>query len=252
MMYRISKYSIITASKLLPCVPLEWWHGLRNRAVLKDVLKKLAINCVLDVGGNTGQYGRRLRQIGYHGHIISFEPIMASYEILKASAAKDENWSVFPYALGGVNEKKEINVMAATDLSSFLVPREDSQNRFKQNRVERKEEVQVWRLDNILDTCLDMEAHPRLYLKLDTQGFDLSVMEGAQNIIPKILGLQTEISLHNIYHGMPSFLESISKFQSYGFNVIDFVTLTRERDKLSAIEMDCIMVNRNLKQNNQK
>ena len=76
---------------------------------------------------------------------------------------------------------------------------------------------------------------------MDTQGFDLSVMEGAQGILPRILALQTEVSLHGIYHGMPGFVESVSKFQAAGFEVIDFVTVNRDMNQLCAIEMDCIM-----------
>ena len=66
-------------------------------------------------------------------------------------------------------------------------------------------------------------------------------MEGAQTILPNILALQTEVSLHNIYHGMHSFAESVSKFQAHGFEVIDFLTVSRDIDQLCAVEMDCIM-----------
>lgn len=229
------------AYKLLPYLPLNWAHWSRNRLLLRHVLRKLSINCVLDVGANRGQFGTVLRGIGYTGWIISFEPVRASYEVLKAVAAEREPWRVFPYALGPTDERREINVAEETVFSSFLPPREESQIRFPKNRLERKEEVDVRRLDGVLETCLMDISSCRIYLKLDTQGFDLSVMEGAQTILPRILALQTEVSLHDLYHGMHNFVESVSKFQAAGFEVIDFVTVNRDIDQLCAIDMDCIM-----------
>src|SRR5437868_7811678 len=63
------------AYKLLPWLPVSWAHWFRNRVLLRHVLGKLSINCVLDVGANRGQFGTLLRGIGYTGWIISFEPI---------------------------------------------------------------------------------------------------------------------------------------------------------------------------------
>ena len=39
-----------------------------------DVMNELDINLVLDVGANDGGYGREIRDRGYKGLIISFEP----------------------------------------------------------------------------------------------------------------------------------------------------------------------------------
>jgi FkbM family methyltransferase len=234
----------VAAYSLLPHVPWNWANWLRHRATLRYVLNKLSINCVLDVGANRGQYGILLRKIGYRGWILSFEPVRDSYEALKAVAAEQERWRVFPYALGATNERREINVAEETVFSSFLTPREESQIRFPTNRLERKEEVDVRRLDRILETCLMDISSPRIYLKLDTQGFDLSVVEGAETILPRILALQTEVALSSIYQGMHSFGESIDRLQAAGFEVIDFITVNRDMDKLCAVEMDCIMARR--------
>jgi FkbM family methyltransferase len=235
------KFLRTAADKLLPRVPWKWAHWLRDRLVLKRVLENFCINCVLDVGANRGQYGILLRRMGYRGYIVSFEPVRENYDVLKSIACHREPWRVFPYALGAENERREINVAAESVFSSFLTPIEESQVRFCGNRIVRKEEVYVWRLDHVLETCLKDIPSPRIYLKLDTQGFDLSVMEGAQSILPRILALQTEVSLHNIYHGMHSFSDSVAEFEIKGFDVVDFITVNRDINQLCALEMDCIM-----------
>jgi FkbM family methyltransferase len=240
-MRNYEKFLRTSADKLLPYVPPKWAHWLRDRLVLKQVLDKLLINCVLDVGANHGQYGMRLRRMGYRGYIVSFEPVRENYDVLKVVASQREPWRVFPYALGAENERREINIAAESVFSSFLTPTEESQVRFCGNRVIRKEEVDVWRLDRVLETCLKDISSPRIYLKLDTQGFDLSVLQGAQSTLPRILALQTELSLHNIYHGMHGFADSVAAFETKGFEVIDFITVNRDIDQLCALEMDCIM-----------
>jgi FkbM family methyltransferase len=77
----------------------------------------------LDVGANVGQFRDMLRlQIGFAGHIHSFEPIAALVEKLNERAHMDPPWSIHPFALGAERGKRAINVMASTGFSSFLKP----------------------------------------------------------------------------------------------------------------------------------
>jgi FkbM family methyltransferase len=223
-------------------LPEEWLRWLRNRNVPKDILRKLLINCVFDVGANRGQFGMMLRQIGYRGWILSFEPVRANVAVLEKVAAAAEPWRVFPYALGANNGRQKINVTDETVFSSFLTPSQESQTRFPRNRVTRTEEVEVLRLDSVFDTCIDGIPSPRIYLKLDTQGFDLEVAKGAESVLDRILALQTEIAFRYIYNDMHGFAASISQFQDYGFEVVDFIPVARDTDQLRVIEMDCVMV----------
>ena len=208
--------------RMLRICPSDRLRWLANRGVLRDVLVKLDINCVLDVGANRGRYGMALRGIGYKGWILSFEPIKANCKVLQDVAKRNGPWRVFQYALGAVNDRLLINVTERSVFSSFLTPREDSQRRFPQNRVERREEVELRRLDEILPTCLSGIVSPRIYLKMDTQGFDLEVVKGAESFLSRILALQTEVSFRSIYTGMPGFTESINELQVRGFDVVIF------------------------------
>jgi FkbM family methyltransferase len=224
--------------ELVPYPPCDW---VAARNILRNVLNKLAIDCVLDVGANRGQYGSMLRDIGYRGRILSFEPVGANFEALTACAAGRGPWNCLHYALGAADGQAEINVADEDVFSSFLKPREDSQARFPRNKVARMETVQVRRLDGVLDELNAGLAAPRTYLKMDTQGFDLEVLAGATGVLKSILALQTEVSFRPIYHGMPSYQDSLREFQAQGFEVVDFMPVNRERDGLRVIEMDCVM-----------
>lgn len=203
----------------------------------------LSINCVLDVGANTGQYGRSLRALGYTGWIISFEPVQRNLEQLRRWADRDAKWRVFPWALGAMEDASDINVMESSVFSSFLQPDPKSEERFgSANRVVKTERVEIKRLDHVLDGCLKGIDSAQIYMKLDTQGSDIRVLAGAEAILSDILALQTELAFRKLYLKMPNFTETLLQFMSKGFEVVDFIPVTRERDGLRVIEMDCIML----------
>lgn len=134
--------------------------------------------------------------------------------------------------------------MDGDDFSSFLRPRQDSQIRFPRNAVMRKEIVEVRRLDDLFEECLSGVPSPRIFLKIDTQGFDVEVLKGAAGSLPRILALQAEVSFRPIFDGMPEVSETLREARIRGFDVVDLIPVTRERDGLCVIEMDCIMARR--------
>lgn len=223
--------------EVVPYPPSDW---VRSRDSLRRVLNKLSIDCVFDVGANHGQYGDQLRYIGYKGWIVSFEPVRASFEDLSKRAAARPPWRVFQYALGSKNGQEEINVNKCDELTSFLTPLGPSKT-LPGNRVVGRETVEIRRLDSIFDECMAGIASRRLYLKLDTQGFDLEVLRGADGVLTNFLGAQTEVSFVPIYQGMPRHIESLKEFESRGFSVVDFMPVTRVAGDLLMMEMDCIL-----------
>ncbi|HXU82134.1 MAG TPA: FkbM family methyltransferase, partial [Polyangia bacterium] len=69
------------------------------RPEITDLLAQQQIDAVLDVGANVGQYALLLRSWGYRGRIISFEPLSAQFQQLKAQADRDPAWEVFNIGL---------------------------------------------------------------------------------------------------------------------------------------------------------
>jgi len=227
--------------ELVPYPPSDW---VRTRNAWHTVFTKMAIDCVLDVGANTGQFGQQLRDIGYKGRIVSFEPIQSNFEQLEMVAGRSNDWRACKIALGSSDGQQDINVTENSVFSSFLTPLPESNTLFPQNRTERSESVQVRRLDGLFHECVEGLSNPKVYLKLDTQGFDLEVLKGATKILPQIAALQTEMSFQAIYRDMRSHVDSLAALAEYGFDVVDFIPVTRAEDGISVIEMDCVMVRR--------
>jgi FkbM family methyltransferase len=209
---------------------------------LRAVLARYRIDCVLDVGGNTGGYGRMLRSLGYRGRIVSFEPVRASYEELARRTARDRHWRVLQLALGERDGQCAINVGRHAVFSSLLEPTTFSHGHFgAASEVTHVEEVPMRRLEDVLPECVDGLADPRVFLKLDTQGYDLQVVEGCGAGLQLVRALQSELSVRPLYVGAPSYVESLDRLRAHGFELSGVFPLDRDGD-LGIIEFDCVMV----------
>ena len=92
-----------------------------ERAQLMAVLTHHSVDLVFDVGANTGGFGRYLRELGYTGHIVSFEPLKSAHEELLGSAERDRRWAVAPRAAIGAEEGEiELHIAANSESSSVL------------------------------------------------------------------------------------------------------------------------------------
>ena len=211
---------------------------------LSRLLTTLDINCVLDVGSHHGEFAKQLRDIGYTKRIISFEPVTANYEILERQKANDSEWLCYRMALGAKKGTMPIRVFSGTTFNSFLEPTKYGRDRFPEKmHIERTEPVVIERLDNILDKLIEGIRDPKIFLKVDTQGYDLEVVRGLGTSTRRISALQIEMTLKPLYEDATnSFFESVAYLQGLGFRLsgmfpVDF-DLTNGN---CPIEMDCVM-----------
>ena len=72
-------------------------------------LEKLDISVVLDVGANEGQYATGLREMGYQGRIVSFEPLSEQFNLLEGLCSADALWDCHNLALGDTEGEATIN-----------------------------------------------------------------------------------------------------------------------------------------------
>ncbi len=204
------------------------------------LLRHYRVNCVFDVGANTGQYAKQLRRAGYSGRIASFEPVPDTAETLRQAAADDPDWFVYPYALGREDTTTSMNVVYGT-MSSLLDPSEFGSTRYKRFKNTRTQEIEVRRLDGLMDEILDGLDKPRPYLKLDTQGYDLEAFAGLGGRAKELVGMQSEVALMQIYEGMPRMQEAIDTYEAAGFEITGMFPVTREEATGRVLEFDCVL-----------
>ena len=212
-----------------------------QRSQIPTLLEMYGVNCVIDVGAHAGEYAQRLRAGGYRGRIVSFEPTPEPFAQLERAAAGDPRWHVHRLALGREDGTTSMNVVPGT-LSSILPPTKFGAGRYPKLQEPAEVEVELRRLDGMLDELLDGIKRPRPYLKLDTQGFDLDVFAGVGDRIADFVGMQSEVALMEIYKGMPRMAEAIAAYEAAGFEIAALYPLARQTRTGRVLEYDCLMV----------
>lgn len=195
------------------------------------------VDLVLDVGANLGQYGSGLRQRGYKGRIWSFEPIREVFDELEARVRTDEDWKVTRVAVGAVPGEALINVSESTVFSSLKTAKENPPAFDKGLAVVKRERVRVEKLDNLMIG----ETAKRIFLKIDTQGFEKEVLEGAGELRKGLVGIQLEIPVENLYSDVWSFTTCVEFMADHGYLPAQFKMVNSlSGDPSSALEFDCI------------
>lgn len=209
-----------------------------QKQFLKHMLRRQEIDCVLDVGANVGQYGSELRQIGYTGTIISFEPDPDAFERLQIRASKDARWLTRNIGLGASEGTLTLNRMAISQFNSFHSPSIEDTKVFQEyNRIIDRVPVPVNRLDHIWPELQKVARFSRVFLKMDTQGYDLEVFKGASAAWGQIRGLQSEAAVDRLYDGSPGFATSLDVYRTAGFALAGVFAVNPDQDIV--LEMDC-------------
>jgi FkbM family methyltransferase len=187
-------------------------------ARLMRMLVTHRVNLVLDVGANTGQFAKDLRDAGYAGRIISFEPLTDAHGRLVANARGDALWTVAPrMAIGDHEGVAEIHV-SRNSLSSSILP-------MLQAHLEAEpgsdyvatETVPMGTMDRAVTQYLRPTDVP--FLKLDVQGYESAVLDGAVSTLQRSVGVQIELSLVPLYQGQDLWLPMIQRLEGLGFQL---------------------------------
>lgn len=179
----------------------ERYPALRRNMLLNH----LGITTVLDVGANCGQFATQLRRNGYQRRIVSFEPMSAAYARLREACRQDTNWQAFNFALGQNESEAELNI-SANSISSSIRPMLPSHIESSPNSdYIGKERIQIQTLDAVLPSVC--QSSERIWMKIDTQGFEKDVLAGGTQSLLQIDAIQIEMSLVPLYDGQALFDE---------------------------------------------
>jgi FkbM family methyltransferase len=238
----IRKSFFLIARKLGFIAIPEWklesyFHAIR----LKRIISEYKIDCFFDVGANIGQFRDFLRiQVEYDGLIISFEPDPENFNKLNERQKTDKKWVVLDYAMGKEKKPHDFHIMKSSTFNSFLEPDSSECRKYEdKNSVIKTITIETKRVDEVIQDIKKKYEFENVFLKLDTQGFDLEVFEGASGCLNQIRGVQSEVSLMPIYKNMATFEASLKAFKSKGFEVSGLYSLSESRFP-HAVEYNCI------------
>jgi FkbM family methyltransferase len=218
---------------------------LVERCQLKRFIDELQVDCVFDVGANTGQYANLLREIGFKGPIVSFEPTPSLACELRQRARGDPRWIIEEVALDDKVRRASFNIMTYSVFSSLKAPDEGttaSASFADANAVRQSIELTTGVLADYFDQYESRLHFCRPFLKLDTQGNDVAVARGARDRLVRFIGLQSELAVKALYRDQPDYHEAIQFYRSSGFEINSVLPTHPHFPEL--IEFDCIMYNR--------
>jgi FkbM family methyltransferase len=180
-------------------------------------LEWLGVDTVLDVGANIGQYAAALRASGFEGRLISCEPLPDAFAHLARRSGPDEGWTALQTAVGDAAGNLEINV-AANSYSSSILPMTNAHL----NAAPRSEFIRrvVVPVTTVVDIVAKQHVEPvHALLKVDTQGYEGPVLDGAGALLAQFAAIQLELSLVPLYDGQLLFDELTQRVANEGFSL---------------------------------
>lgn len=180
-------------------------------------LNKFRVNCFWDIGANIGQTGLSIREHGYKGNIISFEPQNQAYQKLLKTSSKDNKWKIYHKCGVGRTGYKSINISKNSVSSSFLEMKKLHLNANPDSRFIKKENVKIVSLNKIFNS--ENKSSYRNFLKIDAQGYEKEILESGKEILNKFVGISCELSIHELYKGETKFIDMIKYLKKYGYEV---------------------------------
>lgn len=182
---------------------------------LTRALSARGIDTVLDIGANVGQYATLLRYAGYDGRIVSFEPLETAYEQLHGRAERDPHWTAINSGVGAESGSTTINV-SANSYSSSVLPMTESHVAAAPDSVVVG--TQTIQLTTVADIVVEHGVSPSTtLLKVDTQGYETQVLDGAGALLDAFAGVQLELSFTELYGGQELFDAMTTRLREHGF-----------------------------------
>jgi FkbM family methyltransferase len=129
----------------------------------------------VDVGANHGVYTRALsRAVGPHGRVLAYEPQAKLAAYIRAGTSRARNVTVYQAALGSTPGTAELTVplREGRPETAWATLRADAGPGDRQ-------QVQLRMLDE------DLASLAPSFIKIDVEGFELAVVEGALNTLER-------------------------------------------------------------------
>jgi FkbM family methyltransferase len=204
----------------------------RLSSTRNQLIAQFACNIVIDVGANSGQWAKRLRDSGYRGQIISYEPSNA-FNDLEKKTQKDSFWHAKKLALSNYSGFSTFFVASNSNLSSSILQPKEILNHHSGIQFKSEIQVPIKRLDSEAIEGSD------IYLKIDAQGSEFNVLQGSLNLLPHISIIEFESALEELYEGEKSHHSISAWLINQGFQPKQIV-VTHCDSQLDTISIDSI------------
>lgn len=206
-------------------IKLYNYHDEQIERVRYNWITRLDIQTVIDVGGGLGEFATKARQILPDAKIITYEAIPDSYQRICERFAGDDRHQAYNFALSDKVGEVEFFISSNNGSSSLLEMGRLHKEAYPYSSDITSLIVKTSRLDDTLSTGF---LSKNLWLKLDVQGAELKVLEGAKKLLGETSLVFMETSFSELYHGQPLFNEVAEYMKSHGFRVVGIENISQD------------------------
>ena len=172
------------------------------------------LDTLLDVGANVGQYAALVRAAGFDGRIVSLEPLPDAFARLQRRMRSDPAWTGLQVAAGAQVGRATIHVSANSYSSSLLAVTDLHLDTDPASRVVADLEIEVTTIDEVV-------VHQRIdpattLLKIDTQGFESSALDGTGDLLDTFAAVQLELAHDELYAGQATGAALTDRLAAHG------------------------------------
>lgn len=188
---------------------------------------------VIDVGAAGGVHPI-WQLFGDSLKVFGFEPNEEQFKGLPQS----EKIHYFNVALGRTREEKRIFITRWPYSSGIFPPNMNFHRRFpsaKGMEIIRQESFKTMDLDYFLSLNGDVDID---FIKLDTEGSELEILEGALVTLRKVLAVEIEVAFTEFNVGRSLFADVDLFMRKNGFSLYDLDTYRHSRAVLPSLESD--------------
>ena len=141
-----------------------------------------------------------------------------AHSTLCLRSQSDPKWQAAArVAIGADRGTIELNVSANSVSSSVLPMLAAHMNAAPESAYSSQETVPLLSLDEAAAPFINVADS--ILLKIDTQGYEWQVLDGAPNLIAKARGVLIELSMVQLYENQHLWLECVARLESAGFTL---------------------------------
>ena len=212
---------------------------MTDEEVLMKQIEFNKIDLIFDIGANEGQFSELIFKLGYKGKIVSFEPLSEVHKKIVMRSGKFSGWEVAERcAIGEKDEETEINISKNTLSSSVLKIKKEHTDAEPESVITGTEKIKVYKLDSIGEKY--SASAKNIFLKIDTQGYEEKILNGASDFLKNVKGLLVETSLVPLYEGQALFKEILNKVESAGFELTGVQPAFINKETGRTLQVDAI------------
>ena len=192
---------------------------------------------IIDVGANVGQFAVACAKIFPGVAVHSFEPLPHCLKELDRNVARLGGIRVYAVALGEHGGEVAMHVNSHSHSSSILTLGERHRKAFPHAREAQMIRVPISTLDRELNS---VSLENPVLLKLDVQGYEPRVLNGATETLKRVNYVLLETSFRPLYEGEKTFMDIARMMEGCGFEFLRPVAWLSDPHDGEVLQMDAL------------